>query len=421
MSGTANSPKVSLTQAVLCLLLVWGWHLTCYAGEPQPWGIHILWPDTEILNPVPSELPSPLTIQRRLETTSENIQGLEAVVGPYSPELTPTLVSAAREAEEYGSPETALELYRWALHSTRINSGLSTEKQLPLVERILELLREQGDPVEVGRQINYFYRLLGRGAEPWTEQRLQASVRWLSVQSELLASSPWAGKESGVLFVVQHANDMATAVCESAEWQDPWCKAISLEVLKLYYLIDFNIDPLVVDNFGVAQDRFPSPYQQNRDQAPGEYRLRNIESSLGSTARGLIDRALKLFPQDENLLHAKADWLMVKGRHAQALQIYQELQREGHVDFSKPGVLPEMPTLNRDHRFSREWGILSLTAEVAPRGNLKNITLSSATMADDTLSGYARRQLRAMRFRPALSESGEAMGASVAWRIKVLR
>jgi len=173
MSGTANSPKVSLTQAVLCLLLVCGWHLTCYSGEPQPWGIHILWPDTEILNPVPSELPSPLTIQRRLETTSENIQGLEADVGPYSPELTPTLVSAAREAEEYGSPETALELYRWALHSTRINSGLSTEKQLPLVERILELLREQGDPVEVGRQIDYFYRLLGRGAEPWTEQRLQ--------------------------------------------------------------------------------------------------------------------------------------------------------------------------------------------------------------------------------------------------------
>ena len=154
MSGTSNSPKVSLPQAVLCLLLVWGWDLTCYAGEPQPWGIHILWPDTEILNPVPPELPSPLTIQRRLETTSENIQGLEAVVGPYSPELTPTLVSAAREAEEYGSPETALELYRWALHSTRINSGLSTEKQLPLLERILELLREQGDPVEVGRQID---------------------------------------------------------------------------------------------------------------------------------------------------------------------------------------------------------------------------------------------------------------------------
>ena len=112
---------------------------------------------------------------------------------------------------------------------------------------------------------------------------------------------------------------------------------------------------------------------------------------------------------------------MVKGRHAQALQIYQELQREGNVDFSKPGVLPEMPTLNRDHRFSREWGILSLTAEVAPRGNLKNITLSSATMEEDTLSGYARRQLRAMRFRPALSESGEAIGAPVAWRIKVLR
>ena len=82
--------------------------------------------------------------------------------------MTPTLVNAAREAEEYGSAEAALNLYRWALHSTRINSGLSTAEQLPLLERILELLRDQGDPDKVGRQIDYFYRLLGGGAEPWS-------------------------------------------------------------------------------------------------------------------------------------------------------------------------------------------------------------------------------------------------------------
>ena len=401
------------------------WHSLGFAGEPQPWGIHVLWPTEAVIDRSLSTEASPLTVRRRLDATAEQIQKLEAVVGPYSPELTAPLTAAAREAEEYGANDAALELYRWALHSTRINSGLGSADQLPLLEGILELLRDQGDPAEVGRQINYFYRLLGRGAEPWSEQRLQASIRWLSVQSEILASSPWQGKESDVLFVVNHGKEMTDAVCESSQWQKPWCKLFSLEVLKLYYLIDFNVDPLVVDSFGVSRDRYANPYQQgvqqNREQSPGEYRLRNVESTLGSTARGLIDRALKLLPEDALLLHAKADWLLLRGRHSQAMQIYQQLQLQGSVDFSKPGPLPEVPKLSRDHRFSREWAIRNVSAEVGQRGNLSNVVVIAPEPSEEKLTGFARRQLRSMRFRPALSEMGETVEAPVAWRVEVLR
>ena len=107
------------------------WHASSVAGEPQPWGIHVLWSDAGLRQSAPLELASPLTTQRRLDATAKTIQDLESRVGPYSPELTPTLVNAAREAEEYGSAEAALGLYRWALHSTRINNGLSSAEQLP--------------------------------------------------------------------------------------------------------------------------------------------------------------------------------------------------------------------------------------------------------------------------------------------------
>lgn len=411
--------------AVFIFVLASLWYTPGFAGEPQPWGIHLLWPTAALTDRSLSAEPSPLTARRRLDATAEQIQKLEADLGPYSPELTAPLAAAAREAEEYGANDAALELYRWALHSTRINSGLGSADQLPLLEGILELLRDQGDPAEVGRQIDYFYRLLGRGAEPWSEQRLQASIRWLSVQSEILASSPWQGKESDVLFVVNHGKEMTDAVCESSQWQNSWCKLFSLEVLKLYYLIDFNVDPLVVDSFGVSRDRYANPYQQgvqqNREQSPGEYRLRNIESTLGSTARGLLDRALKLFPEDGLLLHAKADWLLLRGRHSQAVQIYQQLQRQGSFDFSKPGPLPEVPKLSRDHRFSREWAILNVAADVTQRGKLRNVIVSSPEPADDKLSGFAKRQLRNMRFRPALSKMGETIEAPFAWRVEVLR
>ena len=115
-------------------------------------------------------------------------------MGTLCPRADPALESAAREAEEYGETATALELYRWALHSTRINKGLSSVDQLPILERIIELMRDSGDREELANQIDYFYRLLGRGAKPWTDQRLAASVRWLSVHSELLASYSWGGR-----------------------------------------------------------------------------------------------------------------------------------------------------------------------------------------------------------------------------------
>jgi len=112
---------------------------------------------------------------------------------------------------------------------------------------------------------------------------------------------------------------------------------------------------------------------------------------------------------------------MFTGRQAQALQIYRQLHDQGHYDFSTPGSLPEIPSLSRDHRFSREWQAFNLSADVSTRGSLRNIVLSEVGLRDATLLGFAKRQLRAMRFRPALTETGEAIEASIAWDIKVLR
>ena len=123
-------------------------------------------------------------------------------------------------------------------------------------------MRDSGDREELANQIDYFYRLLGR-AKPWTDQRLAASVRWLSVHSELLASYSWGGRESDVLFVIDHGADLVSEVCEGPAWAGRWCKEPTLSVLKLYYLLDYRIDPLAVDEFGVAQDRYNSPYQQS--------------------------------------------------------------------------------------------------------------------------------------------------------------
>ena len=391
-----------------------------FAAEPQPWGVHLQWHTPSPVTADSGDV-SPLLIRRALEASAEQIQALEAQWGPYAPELTPALESAAREAEEYGETATALELYRWALHSTRINKGLSSVDQLPILERIIELMRDSGDREELANQIDYFYRLLGRGAKPWTDQRLAASVRWLSVHSELLASYSWGGRESDVLFVIDHGADLVSEVCEDPAWAGRWCKELTLSVLKLYYLLDYRIDPLVVDEFGVAQDRYNSPYQQSMDESPGEYRLRSRERSLGTKARGMLDRALELMPDDDELRVAKGDWLLNHGRRSRALSIYRELQVTGRVDFSTPQPTPTSPPLSRDTRLSDSVTTVDVTAVVTARGGLRDVQITQVSQDGKPAEGFARRQLRETRFRPALDAAGEPVDAAIAWRIDVLR
>ncbi len=391
------------------------------AGEPQPWGIHLQWLENQSdSSPIAASV-SPLTVQRSLSASAARIEALEGEWGPYAPELTPVLTEAAREAEEYGETDTALDLYRWALHSTRINRGLSTADQLPLLERMLGLLRDRGDREALSNQIDYFYRLLGRGAQPWTEQRLNASVRWLSVQGELLASAPWRGRESEVLFVLEHASDLAEAVCSDDQWSTHWCKPLTLELVKLFYLLDYRIDPLVVDEFGVARDRYNSPYQQNLDQSPGEYRLRSMEKSARSRVRGFIDRALELAPGNTELLLAKGDWLLARGRRSQALEIYAELNDRGDFDFSSPRPVPEIPALGRDRRLSDATSVVNISARVTARGDLRDLDVSEPGIDEKPLAGYAKRQLREVRIRPALDGNGEPQDAVIHWQVLVTR
>jgi len=236
-----------------------------------------------------------------------------------------------------------------------------------------------------------------------------------------LASTPWRGRESDVLFVLEHASDLAEQVCLADDWASQWCKPITLELVKLFYLLDYRIDPLVVDEFGVARDRYNSPYPQNLDQSPGEYRLRSLEKSARSKVRGVIDRALEVAPGDTDLLLAKGDWLLAHGRRSQALEIYAGLHGRGDFDFSSPKPIPEVPALARDRRLSDAASTVNISALVTARGDLRDLEIDEPSIGDKPLASYARRQLREVRIRPALNGNGEPKDAVILWHVLVTR
>ena len=91
-----------LAPARWVLLIVAGAVLSasCFALEHQPWGIYLSQSTTVVLADQTSTAADPLAVRRQLDATRERIAELEALWGPYSPELTPVLVTAAAEAVE---------------------------------------------------------------------------------------------------------------------------------------------------------------------------------------------------------------------------------------------------------------------------------------------------------------------------------
>lgn len=392
---------------------------SCLALEHQPWGVYLSEPAAIGLADPAKTAVDPVAVRRQLDATRGRIAELEALWGPYSPELTPALVTAAAEAVEYGVLDAALELYRWALHSTRINEGLASQEQLPLLRAMLEVLRQQGDAVQLAQRSDYFYRLLGRGGQPWDEQRLGASVAWLGVRAELLSDGVWRGREADAVFVIEHGTDLADAVCEDVTWSEAWCAPVTLQVIKLLYLLDYRVDPLVVDQFGVAQERFGAPYEDTLDQSPAERQLRSLERTSRSRGRGLLDRALAVSPDNLDLKVAKADWLWLNDRRQQALALYTTLQQEAGVDFSTPQPLPSIPRIGRDPRLAKEWADLRISGRVSSRGRFEDVEVTGAEA--DEYSGFVRRQLRAIRCRPSLDVNGEPREVAIDWPIRALR
>ena len=86
-----------------------------------------------------------------------------------------------------------------------------------------------------------------------------------------------------------------------------------------------------------------------------------------------------------------------------------------------PQPTPTSPPLSRDTRLSDSVTTVDVTAVVTARGGLRDVQITQVSQDGKPAEGFARRQLRETRFRPALDAAGEPVDAAIAWRIDVLR
>lgn len=415
-------PHISRLLALAALVF----HGSAAASDYQPFGLTLIPEATAIA--MLGTAPTAGDKNPNIEAWTRRLNEIEAREGPYAAELAEVLFEAALDAEQRGADGKALEYYGAALQNTRINNGLYGEDQLPIVERMLGLLRRTGDLEGLGSRVEYLYRLSGYGQPPYSAERIDVAQRWLQVQIELLMASGPTVNDAELLDTYQQTQPLVDTLCTHQEWQQTACKPLTLTFLNLLYILDYRVNPVIEEQWG--NSIYSARYQAQRQwqENPGRQQLVNLERSAFNRGRELLERALTIDPEDDELQLARADWEWFSKRRRPALRQYREIAGTNPEQLRHPAPLPAIPEMPRDPRFTDRWQRITVSATITARGRPRDIMISTdsevAPMAiseDAELTAFARHQFRQLRFRPAFNDDGEPIDSQYEARLVVLK
>lgn len=313
-----------------------------------------LWPD-ESLPEAPLYLPeNPAAARAAVDQLEQRLAEQQFSVGPYASALAETLGDLARAQEAAGDVEAAMRSRERALHLTRVNDGLYSEAQGPLVRAILDTLRREKDFARLDERYDYFFRLYGAAQPPWDGVRWPAAMEYLRWQREALRRELEADPLNRLL-QLQILNDDLLDRLNDPESAAGWelRRDATLSQLKTFYLIEELVDPAPV--FPTRRGDWMRPDDPRRDLNINRERLENLQRTLSGSARRMLEELVTVIPEDlpaerAAVRLALADWLQWHGstREARALyeQLWDDLNQQGLESlasewFSRPVPLPD--------------------------------------------------------------------------------
>lgn len=343
----------------------------------------------------------------------EQMSRIEQVDGPYAADLSEPLVGLGRYYSDRGDVTRAQQVYRRALHVVRINDGLYSHRQIPVVRAQLEAYRNSGELRQLDGLYDYYFRLFGAGQPPYTELRLRAALGYLRWQREALRLE-MDGDNSVRMLDLYHRNaQLIQSVAEQPSLDPRWHSELALSQLKNLYLLQDSPDARI-ENKGLAPSTSPFVGQwDEKDMA--KVRLQRMQRGAMSLGKEVLEDVITRHGDEmnaEELAHlylAWADWYQWQGKSGRAGQQYREvvrlLQQGGREDLlqqwlGEPVELPDNGAFWQPQPGPvAQPDALTVSYDVTAEGKVRNITAEVDPEQESALSNLARK-LRYTRFRP---------------------
>ncbi|AOS96982.1 hypothetical protein AUP74_01546 [Microbulbifer aggregans] len=384
---------------------------------------------TESSAPPPAYLEAaskPLQLAKRqlrpsevVDSYRERIEDMEAQYGAYGAGIDEQLVGLATALQRTGAHDEAISEFRRAMLINRVNEGLYSLHQVPMIERMIEsqIALNQWEDANDNQQYLYWLHARNYG---------ESDPRMLPVIDNLSRWHLQAYKEEkgGTLF--EHlisATDLyslAVDIITQNFGANDLRLVEALRGLKAsnYYLATYKGEPqqavVINTNFGGGPD-MEAAQRTKLDH----YRLNSFSSGKQAIAR-IVDVYQKN-PQSPPAASAKAkvelgDWYMMFNKWHSARETYgeayQALWDNGATNeeiesiFGRPAPLPALPMLEED-RQGLAGAYVTVSYDVTAFGKVRNIEILHAAPSDDVgMRSRVRNVLKRAKFRPRF-ENGE--------------
>jgi hypothetical protein len=223
----------------------------------------------------------------------------------------------------------------------------------------------------------------------------------------VLAAAQWYAIEREVFKFAEHLEDVVHRACRGDTVDVKACSALVTRRLQLLYLISFAIEPYV-------EDRRVRPLYEPRglqERSVLDEQFENIEHGAFLTGVRMMKEAIELDAESDELELALADWRWFYGRSSDAVSTYERLAEKSPDLFSEPVELPH-GLIAASPPPATEVAQATFSFEVTTRGRVRAINeISSTTGARD--ARRIKKDLRELRFRPALDGSAERIKMTV--------
>jgi hypothetical protein len=380
---------------------------------------------------------------RRRKEAQEKIRRYQAVIdeleyeyGPYHQLLEEALVNLASAYEEVGDHQGSYDLYDRALHATRINAGLHSMEQIPVLKRLIDSLIRIGDVETAVEKQRYFY---------WLYQRATNSgIDLVPVYSEMVDWHYQAYLNDLGETPTDHLLDAYTLSRRSVSLARSTYGIYSMEMARLleaqnvldYEFFDrqmpIRVAALRGYDRGVPERALGGRQQSvnygNYNQQRG-FRGEGFVQRISDRNRLILGAAFSEFGEDSveyyTSLVSGIDWLLLLGDPKRANEEYEDVyQRLASMEelaeyhetlFLNIRRLPVMYNREFDRQEETEYTAelpadpgmpyLQVLFSVTLRGEVRDIRMASTNLAEpDTLYKAVRREMSSARYRPVIRD-----------------
>ncbi|RLQ22328.1 hypothetical protein DWB85_08595 [Seongchinamella sediminis] len=356
------------------------------------------------------------------------ITRLESALGAYSGQLPEYLLSLGLSLQQSGQHQAAIDAFKRGIHLARINDGLYSAQQIPMLQREIASHMALGQYVEADQRQLYLYRVQMRSMDGGMNRAraFMQQAGWqhnafrlaLDGQGFARLMSMWDLYRLALNDIIDRQGETSSLLVEPLQGM----------LLAQYLIAGYDMEginaSLGSDNFSLQQqlNRFHAyraqSYQKGRAVIQAIYDIEHANSN--GTSRQTASSRVML-----------GDWLLWHGQREAAMKAYRqavaelvdagEAQQDIDARFAEPVALPDIAGARRlPETVAPEQANLQVQFDVNKQGKVLNLERVDSS---DLASGRANRVLRTLRktrFRPqlAMGEPLDTEGVTRAYEIE---